>query len=78
MSASWYVHEFLNNFLTEISFLKVLKTKDVRNNVRKWPNLRSIGLWNAWKTNSEVLNLSASIQGKLKSWKQIGRCFKHS
>ncbi len=24
--------------MTEFSFLKVLKTKDVRNKVRKWPN----------------------------------------
>ena len=40
--------DFVNSGrLTEISFLKVLKTKDVRNKVRKWPNLRSIGLWNA-------------------------------
>ena len=33
----WYVH----NFLAEISFLKIfqnLKKKNVRNNVRKWPN----------------------------------------
>ncbi len=30
--------------LTEILFLKVLKTKDYVHNVRKWPNLCSIGL----------------------------------
>ncbi len=33
MSASWYVHNYLN----ETSFLE---PKNVRNNVRKWPNSR--------------------------------------
>ena len=47
----WYVHNFLTkNFVSK----EYLEHGDVRNNVRKWPNLCSIELWNVWKVNSEA------------------------
>ena len=41
-SDSWYVHNFLTkNFV----YKEYLEHGDVHNNVRKWPNLCSIKLW---------------------------------